>query len=280
MMLSGSKWFFAFCFSLIIHASLGLSFYSEWNTPQIERSSGISLIIAKTQTSLLTGEINSRPETIQEEQTVEPKKVRTDKKKQLVEKKEPKPKTQILTEKQLEKQIVEEASLKQEQLSPISLPKTEQLTKTPKEKKLPAKVINEFKKDIKKEKKKKTRTKTKSLKMIGSARNHKKTKPKSRVGNQGRVKNKASGKAALSNYKGRLRSLLMRNVRSSRKSGTVLISFTISKSGRIRNLRIYKSSGNKKLDKLALNTAKRAAPFPPLPHGHKSLRVTAPIRFR
>lgn len=253
-MLSGSKWFCAFCFSLVIHASLGLSFYSEWNTPQIERSSGISLIIAKTQASLLTGEINSRPETIQEEQTVEPKKVKIDEKKPLVEKKE--------------------------QLSPITLPKSKPLTKTPKEEKSPAKVESNYKKDIKKEKEKKTRAKAKPLKMIGSARNHKKMKAKSRPGNQGRVKNKISGKAALSNYKGRLRSLLMRNVRSSRKSGTVLISFTISKSGRIRSLRVYKSSGNKKLDKLALNTAKRAAPFPPLPHGHKSLRVTAPIRFR
>jgi protein TonB len=280
-MLSGSKWFFACCISLIIHASLGLSFYRDWKTPQLERSSGVSLIIAETQTSLLSGEINSRPETIQEEQLQRPKKTKSDDKKP-VETLKPKIKAPE-TETKLNKHSVDQTLLKQEQPAPLYLPKAEIPPKVVKTEKHP-KAEKELKKDIKKDlrptKKKKKRAKTNPKKLIGSARNLKKRKTKSKPGNHGRVKNKISGKASLSNYKGRLRSRLLRNVRSSSKSGTVYISFTILKSGQIRGLRVYKSSGNNKLDKLALNTAKRSSPFPPLPRGHKSLKVTAPIRFR
>ncbi len=281
-MLSGSKWFFAFCVSLIVHASLGLSFYTDWKTPQLESSSGVSLIIADTQTSLLSGEINSRPETAQEEQHLRPKKTKSDDKKPV---ETPRPKIEAPeTETKLEKHSVNQTLLGQEQPTPLSLPKAEVPPKVVKKEKHP-KAEKEIKRDVKKDlrptkKKKKKRAKTNPKKLIGSARNLKKRKTKSTPGNHGRIKNKISGKASLSNYKGRLRSLLLRNVRSSSKTGTVYISFTILKSGQIRGLRVYKSSGNNKLDKLALNTARRASPFPPLPRGHKSLKVTAPIRFR
>lgn len=280
-MVSGSKWFFAFCISLIVHASLGLSFYRDWKTPQLESSSGVSLIISDTQTSLLSGEINSRPETAQEEQLQKPKKTKSDDKKPL---QTPKPKTEAPeTATKLDKHTVDQTLLKQEHPAPLSLPQEEVPLKVVKTEKHPT-AEKEFKKDIKKDlrrkKKKKKRANTKSKKLIGSARNLKKRKTKSTPGNHGRVKNKISGKASLSNYKGRLRSRLLRNVRSSSKSGTVYISFTILKSGQISGLRVYKSSGNKQLDKLALNTARRASPFPPLPRGRQSLKVTAPIRFR
>ena len=280
-MVSGSKWFFAFCISLIVHASLGLSFYRDWKTPQLESSSGVSLIISDTQTSLLTGEINSRPEIPQEEQLQKPKKTKSDDKKPL---ETPKPKIEApKTETKLDKHTVDQTLLKQEHPAPLSLPQKVVPLKVVKIEKHP-KAEKEFKKDIKKDlrrkKKKKKRANTKSKKLIGSARNLKKRKTKSKSGNHGRVKNKISGKASLSNYKGRLRYRLLRNVRSSTKSGTVYISFTILKSGQISGLRVYKSSGNKQLDKLALNTTRRASPFPPLPRGHQSLKVTAPIRFR
>ncbi len=281
-MLSGSKWFFAFCVSLIVHASLGLSFYTDWKTPQLERSSGVSLIIADTRTSLLSGEINSRPETAQEEQHQRPKKTKSDDKKPV---ETPKPKIEAPeNETKLEKHSVDQTLLRQEQSAPLSLPKAEVPPKVVKKEKHP-KAEKEIKRDVKKDlrptkKKKKKRAKTNPKKLIGSARNLKKRKTKSTPGNHGRIKNKISGKASLSNYKGRLRSRLLRNVRSSSKTGTVYISFTILKSGQIRGLRVYKSSGNNKLDKLALNTARRASPFPPLPRGHKSLKLMAPIRFR
>jgi protein TonB len=284
-MLSGSKWFFAFCISLIIHATLGLSFYSQWNTPQLERTAGVSLLIAETQTSILSGEINSLPDITQEEELAHPKRVKPLGKKMFeerVKKTERRPKTPE-AKTSVRKNFVDEAQLKQEQHSVLSLKKDEQLEKPLTKKILPPKKEETLQKKLKKKaikKKKKAKARAKPKKVIGSTRNYKKRKTKSKSGNQGRVKTEVSGKASLSNYKGRLRSRLMRNVRSSRISGTVFISFTIAKSGHIRGLRVYKSSGNKKLDKSALSTAKRASPFPPLPHGHKSLRVTAPIRFK
>ena len=49
------------------------------------------------------------------------------------------------------------------------------------------------------------------------------------------------------------------------KNMRVVLDFTIQKNGRVTDAKIYKSSGDKKLDDSALKALKKASPLPPLP---------------
>ena len=76
------------------------------------------------------------------------------------------------------------------------------------------------------------------------------------------------GNADSSNYAG----LVMRHlsqVRRPRASspGTAHVAFTIGDEGEIKNIRIAKSSRSARFDRDALKVVRRAAPFPPPPHG-------------
>lgn len=54
---------------------------------------------------------------------------------------------------------------------------------------------------------------------------------------------------------------------SSNLTGTAVVSFTVSTSGTLAGLGIARSSGNSKLDRIALDHIRRAAPFPAPPAG-------------
>jgi periplasmic protein TonB len=64
-------------------------------------------------------------------------------------------------------------------------------------------------------------------------------------------------------------------------SGTVVVHFSIDRSGRLLGRSLARSSGSPLLDAAALSTVDRAAPFPPFPPEmtRSRLDVTAPIGF-
>jgi protein TonB len=65
-------------------------------------------------------------------------------------------------------------------------------------------------------------------------------------------------------------------------SGTVLILFQLSANGELRFADVSQSSGNILLDKIALRSVRRAAPFPLPPKGIPDAALTfkIPINFR
>ncbi len=67
----------------------------------------------------------------------------------------------------------------------------------------------------------------------------------------------------------------------SRKSGTVLISFTVGPSGQVLSRAVKASSGSKLLDDAAMAALDRASPFPPMPDdlAKGPIEVQVPFNF-
>lgn len=77
-----------------------------------------------------------------------------------------------------------------------------------------------------------------------------------------------AGNAATTNYRGKVvRKILRTRMERAGGRGRVGISFSISSSGTATSIRITRSSGNAKVDKIALRHIRRAAPFPRPPRG-------------
>lgn len=93
----------------------------------------------------------------------------------------------------------------------------------------------------------------------------------------------AAGNAAVSNYPGKVRSKLSRALRSVRRgqSGEVHVRFTVTRSGGVSGIGVSRSSGSPALDKAAIDTVRRAAPFPAIPQaaGRSSWNFTIPLSF-
>lgn len=97
----------------------------------------------------------------------------------------------------------------------------------------------------------------------------------------------APGNAAVSNYPGLVASKLRRSLRyppqakSRRLRGEVHVSFVVSRQGAARSVRIARSSGNEILDNAALETVRRASPFPAIPDaaGKSAWPFTVPLAF-
>ncbi|MEL6504907.1 MAG: TonB family protein [Pseudomonadota bacterium] len=101
------------------------------------------------------------------------------------------------------------------------------------------------------------------------------------AGKKSRASRRA-GNAGISNYRGKLRSRIMRRFRPGRIRGVrrdVVVRFVVSSNGRLRGASIARSSGNSRLDKAALRAVRSAAPFPSFPagFGRSSLTVTVPM---
>ena len=96
-----------------------------------------------------------------------------------------------------------------------------------------------------------------------------------------------AGNAAVSNYPGQVVSRLRRNLRypsqarRQRIRGEVHVRFTVSRSGSVAGVSIVRSSGSPVLDKAALDTVRRAAPFPAIPAGagRSNWPFTVPLAF-
>jgi periplasmic protein TonB len=69
--------------------------------------------------------------------------------------------------------------------------------------------------------------------------------------------------------------------RARRETGDVEITFTLESNGTVASSRVIRSSGHAALDQEALDTIRRAAPFPPPPAGvaGKQLEFTLPLSF-
>lgn len=86
--------------------------------------------------------------------------------------------------------------------------------------------------------------------------------------NQRSVTSGAAGNAAVSNYPG----LVMSKIRRVRKEragakGKATVGFKISASGAVTSVRILRSSGSAKIDRIAVRHVQRASPFPAPPKG-------------
>ena len=97
-----------------------------------------------------------------------------------------------------------------------------------------------------------------------------------------------TGRAAISNYLGRIVSRLQRqkrypaDARRRKMEGTVVVAFTVRSNGQVSGVRLKRSSGHAALDREVRAMIKRAAPFPPMPQdsGRKALSLSVPINFK
>lgn len=103
---------------------------------------------------------------------------------------------------------------------------------------------------------------------------------------QGKVSS-AEGNASFDNYKGKVRTKVNRKHRYPSQArrqgitGTATVSFVVSADGGLSGLRLAGSSGSPILDQAALETVRRAAPFPPIPAdaGRSSWTFNLPIAY-
>ncbi|WP_173931008.1 energy transducer TonB [Chelativorans sp. Marseille-P2723] len=103
---------------------------------------------------------------------------------------------------------------------------------------------------------------------------------------QGAVSSRA-GSAAVTNYQGKVQAKLRRaqryppEARRDRVQGEAHVAFTISRDGSVGSITVVRSSGVPLLDQAAVETVRRAAPFPPIPTeiGRASWAFTVPMSF-
>lgn len=103
---------------------------------------------------------------------------------------------------------------------------------------------------------------------------------------KGKSGNSASaGNAAVSNYPGTVVAKLRRALRGiprgarAKAQNDVHVGFIVNASGSVGSVRIVQSSGSADLDQAAMETVRRAAPFPPIPPeaGRSSWQFTLPL---
>lgn len=108
------------------------------------------------------------------------------------------------------------------------------------------------------------------------------------AGNGGSSAAATQGRAAESNYAGRVVARLQRAkrypaaARRTRDQGTVRVRFTLDRSGRVVSASVAQRSGSAILDKEALALVRQAGPFPPFPAaiGKSRLTYTVPLTYR
>nr|WP_258571259.1 TonB family protein [Flavimaribacter sediminis] len=94
-----------------------------------------------------------------------------------------------------------------------------------------------------------------------------------------------SGNAAIANYAGKVRRKILRSVRMPRnlsRRSVVTVRFSVTSSGGLASVRVVRGSGSSEIDARALDTVRRAAPFPKFPRGtnRNSWQFTVPLEFR
>lgn len=100
-------------------------------------------------------------------------------------------------------------------------------------------------------------------------------------------RSREAGNAAASNYPGKVYAKLRRSLRypaearRKRIRGEVHVRFTVSRSGGVGSVSVARSSGSSVLDGAAIDTVRRAAPFPEIPAaaGRSSWSFTVPLAF-
>ena len=74
-------------------------------------------------------------------------------------------------------------------------------------------------------------------------------------------------------YAGKVWSALARHKPRAGQSGSATVTFAIGQNGALRGVKVGRSSGNARIDQLALATVRSAAPFPPPPSGVASYSI-------
>ncbi|MEM8540166.1 MAG: TonB family protein [Pseudomonadota bacterium] len=93
-------------------------------------------------------------------------------------------------------------------------------------------------------------------------------------------KSSKAGNAAASNYPGKVhRKIARTSERRAGAKGTARVGFTVTANGGVSGVSIIRSSGNRKVDSVAMSQVKRAAPFPKPPSGAQR-RFVVPIMVR
>lgn len=96
----------------------------------------------------------------------------------------------------------------------------------------------------------------------------------------------AGGSAAESRYPGLVQAALRRALRfpsnAGNARGQALVQFLVAANGSVSGITIVSSTGSAALDQAAMDTVRRAAPFPPIPAdaGRSSWSFTLPLQFR
>ena len=103
------------------------------------------------------------------------------------------------------------------------------------------------------------------------------------VGGQKKGNSSAAGNAAVSNYPGKVRNKINRAKRrvSGGDRGSVVVSFVVGSGGQASGIRVARSSGSAALDRAAVDSVQRAAPFAKIPEaaGRSSWAFNVPIVF-
>ncbi len=100
-------------------------------------------------------------------------------------------------------------------------------------------------------------------------------------GQGGRAKEvKRASSSSVRDYGRQVRSRIMRRTRGGGGSGTVLVSFGVSRSGGLRYARVVRSSGKKYLDRRALAAVRGSYPRAPKGASESQLRFSIAITFR
>jgi protein TonB len=104
---------------------------------------------------------------------------------------------------------------------------------------------------------------------------------------KGGSRQSTAGNAAVSNYPGKVVSKLRRaqrypsEAKRKKQQGEAWVAFTVSANGGIGGVRLMRSSGSPVIDKAAIETVRRAAPFPAIPKdaGRSSWPFAVPLMF-
>lgn len=103
------------------------------------------------------------------------------------------------------------------------------------------------------------------------------------VGGQKKGNSSMAGNAAVSNYPGKVRNKINRAKRRAAggERGSVVVSFVVGSGGQASGIRVARSSGSAALDRAAVDSVQRAAPFAKIPEaaGRSSWAFNVPIVF-
>lgn len=93
---------------------------------------------------------------------------------------------------------------------------------------------------------------------------------------------KAKHASLMARWGGQIRARIARRTPRGAGRGTAIVTITVSANGTLRGVSLAKSSGNARLDKLALATVRKAGPFPAAPAalGIRSQTFRLPIKSR
>ena len=103
------------------------------------------------------------------------------------------------------------------------------------------------------------------------------------IGGEKKGNSSMAGNAAVSNYPGKVRNKINRAKRRAAggERGSVVVSFVVGAGGGASGIRVARSSGSAALDRAAVDSVQRAAPFAKIPEaaGKSSWSFSVPIVF-